>query len=106
MAGRNNGSQVHPDYVLAPDYPLLPIDDLEAFIQEHGHLPGVLSSEEREEEGGVNLTSFPLQLLEKIEELSLYTSDQQKLIRELREASDGLSARVEALEEQSSLSER
>jgi len=78
-----NGSQVHPDYVFAPDYSLMALSDLERFVAQHRHLPGVQSAAEREQEGGVNITQLPLQLLEKVEELTLYTLRQQKQIEEL-----------------------
>jgi len=104
-----NGTQVHPDYVFSPDYALRPVEDLAAYVRENEHLPGVLTSAEREHNGGIDLASFPLQLLEKIEELTLYTIDQQKLIhelqtknealtRELRSSNEELAARIAALE--------
>lgn len=101
-----NSTQVHPDYVFAPDYPLLPLNDLEEFIEQNGHLPGVLTAEERDREGGIDLTSLPLQLLKKVEELSLYTIDQQRLIQDLRASNSRLSARLEALERKVSSSRR
>jgi len=40
-----------PDYVFAEDYKLMPLTDLEAEIETLGHLPGVPSAEEVEENG-------------------------------------------------------
>jgi hypothetical protein len=73
-----NGTQVHPDYVFDPDYELMPLSALRSFVAENRHLPGVISSEEAE--GTIDLSSFPLQLLEKVEELTLYTIQQDERI--------------------------
>jgi len=93
-----NGSQVHPDYVFSPDYQLRPLEELAEYVRNNRHLPGVLTSEERERQDGIDLTSFPLQLLEKIEELTLYTIEQEDVIRALRESNEELTKRVVALE--------
>lgn len=76
-----NGTQVHPDYVFDEGYELMELSEVERFIQERGHLPGVISSEASD--GKIDLSSFPLQLLEKIEELTLYVIDQEERIRAL-----------------------
>lgn len=73
-----------PDYVFAPDYELMPLSDLEAFVGENRHLPGVMSSEDVRQEGVINMTALQLQLLEKVEELTLYVIEQQREIEELR----------------------
>lgn len=93
-----NGSQVHPDYVFEPTYELMPLEDLAGFIEENKHLPNVLNKKEREEQGGIDLASFPVQLLEKVEELVLYTIDQNEQIKELQAANKELSERLAALE--------
>jgi hypothetical protein len=85
-----NGGQVHPDYVFESDYELMTLPALEDFIGENKHLPGVISSEAAD--GRIDLSSFPLQLLEKIEELTLYTLQQQKTI-------DALQARMVEMEQ-------
>lgn len=100
-----NGTQVHPDYVFEPGYGLMPLDDLADFVRDHRHLPKVLTSEERKRQGGIDLASFPVQLLEKIEELALYTIEQHEQIEELtrhtveqHEQIQELTERLEALE--------
>jgi len=92
-----NGGQVHPDYVFDSDYELMSLTDLERFIEENGHLPRVQSAEDREHEGGVNITELPLQLLEKVEELTLHTIRQEKRIDELSRQNDDLLALVDEL---------
>ncbi len=71
------------DYVFEPDYELRPLGELEAFVAENKHLPNVPSSEEMKQ-NGVNMARLSGRLLEKIEELTLYTLQQQKLIEELQ----------------------
>lgn len=88
-----NGNQAHPDYVFEEDYELMPLTELERFVREKRHLPGVVSSEDAG--GKVDLSSFPLQLLEKIEELSLYTIQQERTIQELRAALEDRMAMLE-----------
>ena len=82
-----------PDYVFEPDYDLPSLAELSAFITENKHLPNVPSAAEIES-SGVNMRQFNFKLLEKIEELVLYTLDQQQTI-------DALTARLEALEKRS-----
>lgn len=79
-----------PDYVFAPDYDLLSLDELAAFIAENSHLPNVPSAKEMETTG-INMTQLQLRMLEKIEELTLYTLTQHRTIQELQ-------TRLEAIE--------
>ncbi|CUH89332.1 hypothetical protein PH5382_03278 [Phaeobacter sp. CECT 5382] len=71
-----------PDYVFDPEYELMPLAQVEAFIQTNGHLPKVPSAEQVSQEG-INVSALQITLLEKVEELTLYTLAQQKLIEEL-----------------------
>jgi hypothetical protein len=86
---------VAPDYVfesyfdgeslLLPSYQFLTLAEVGLFIEENHHLPGVPSAKEFEEEG-MSLKEMNLLLLQKIEELTLYTLEQQREIEELKEA--------------------
>jgi len=69
-----------PDYVFAQDYDLNSIEELEKFVKENKHLPGVISEAQLKKEGKLELLSFTYSLLEKIEELALYTIDQENQI--------------------------
>lgn len=71
-----------PDYVFEPGYELRSVSELATFIAENGHLPNVPSAKEVAE-NGLNMTQLYLTLLEKIEELTLYTIDQQERIEAL-----------------------
>ncbi|HAT64655.1 MAG TPA: hypothetical protein DCS66_08645, partial [Flavobacteriaceae bacterium] len=85
---------VAPDYVfesyfegsstLNPDYNRLSLKETETYIKEHFHLPGVPSAIELEEKG-MSLKQMNLILLEKIEELTLFTIEQQREIDILKE---------------------
>jgi len=76
------GAPCAPDYVFEPDYPLMPIDQLADFVAEERHLPNVPSAAELT--GPINISKLQMTLLEKIEELTLYTLAQQREIEELR----------------------
>ncbi len=73
-----------PDYVFEKDYPLPSLEEVKAYIDEHKHLPEVPSAKEMEEEG-VNVGEMEMILLKKIEELTLYVIEQDKVIAKLQE---------------------
>ncbi len=85
---------VAPDYVfekyfngfseMMPEYKLISLEELEAFLKENKHLPNVPSAETMQNEG-ISLKEMNLILLQKIEELTLYTLQQQKEIDALKE---------------------
>lgn len=70
-----------PDYVFAEDYKLRELDDLQDYIKKNRHLPEIPSSREMAQEG-INLNRICLQMLKKIEELSLYILEQEKTIKD------------------------
>ena len=71
------------DYVFDPDYPLMPLEDLQRHVRTRKHLPGIRPGAEMEAEG-IDLGRMQTRLLEKIEELVLYTIDQHKRIESQR----------------------
>jgi hypothetical protein len=85
---------VAPDYVfekyfngfseMMPDYKLISLEELEAFLKENKHLPNVPSAKMMIEDG-ISLKEMNLILLQKIEELTIYTLQQQKEIDILKE---------------------
>ena len=89
-----NGA-VAPDYVfenfyeggsnLNPSYDFPNLSEIESYIIKNHHLPGVPSAEEFEE-NGLSLKKMNLILLEKLEELTLFTIQQQKEIDLLKES--------------------
>ena len=78
-----------PDYVFEKDYSLPALHDVETFIDQNGHLPGVPSQKEVKE-NGINLAGTDAILLKKIEELTLYLIDQQKRAQQQQEEIDAL----------------
>lgn len=95
-----NTSATWPDYVFESDYELPTLDQLELYVQENKHLPGIPSAQEVEEEGGFMLGEMNRKLLEKVEELTLYLIDANKKNEELQQKVDELTQRIEALENQ------
>jgi hypothetical protein len=69
-----------PDYVFSKDYQLPSLQETENHIKEKGHLLGIPSAEEVKT-NGVDLGEMNSKLLKKIEELTLYLIDQNKLIQ-------------------------
>ena len=72
------------DFVFAEDYQLRPLSEVKTFIQENKHLPEIQSAQEMQE-NGVGINELQTQLLQKIEELTLYILQQDETIQELRQ---------------------
>ncbi|MBG6133195.1 hypothetical protein IWQ47_004471 [Aquimarina sp. EL_43] len=72
-----------PDYVFKSDYNLISIEEVEKFIKINSHLPEIPSAKEFKQ-NGLMLAEMDMNLLKKIEELTLYTIQQQKEIKELK----------------------
>ena len=70
------------DFVFDKDYDLPTLEAVKAFIQANGHLPEIQSAEDMQT-NGVNISDFQIQLLQKIEELTLYIIKQEERIKEL-----------------------
>jgi hypothetical protein len=67
------------DFVLAPDYTLRTLTEVEAFINQNQHLPDV-PSEKEVKANGYDVSEMNAILLQKIEELTLYMIEQEKKI--------------------------
>ncbi|NJO00320.1 MAG: hypothetical protein HC880_00390 [Bacteroidia bacterium] len=87
------------DYVFADDYKLRPLKEVEAFIQQHKHLPEVPSAQEVEE-NGVLLGEMNATLLKKIEELTLYMIEMEKKAEKLEETVAVLQKNVAYLQQE------
>ena len=72
------------DYVFSEDYHLISLDELENYIMSQKHLPDVPSGNEVMDKG-YNMADMDGALLKKIEELTLYTIDLQRQLREQQE---------------------
>ncbi len=85
---------VAPDYVFYKDYKLKTLNEVENYITKEGHLPNIPSAKEMET-NGLLLKEMNLKLLEKIEELTLYTIQQEKEIRASKNETTALKNEVE-----------
>ena len=70
------------DFVFENSYKLRPLSEVQSFIQKNQHLPEIPSAAEMQEKG-VNMTELQIQLLQKVEELTLYIIQQDQRIKEL-----------------------
>ncbi len=96
---------VAPDYVFYKDYDLKTLNEVESYITKEGHLPNIPSAKEMEV-NGLLLKEMNLKLLEKIEELTLYTINQEKRINTLEQENNAFKKqqkRIKLLEEQMAL---
>lgn len=71
-----------PDYVFKKDYKLRTLPELENFIDDKGHLPGLPAAADVQDVG-IELGEMNRVLVEKIEELTLYILEQEKRITQL-----------------------
>jgi len=76
-------SSITADDVFEPQYKLLPLPELETYLIQNKHLPGIPSAAEIAEKGQ-NLGEMDDLLLRKIEELTLYILEQNKTIEWLK----------------------
>ncbi len=88
-----------PDYVFADGYELMSLGELEQSIEKNKHLPGLPSAAEVEEHG-IMLGDMQKKLLEKVEELTLYTIAQGKMISNQGEVISELQQKMENLEKE------
>ncbi|SHI32460.1 hypothetical protein [Aquimarina spongiae] len=87
-----------PDYVFENTYQLLTLEQVETHIKEKGHLQNIPSAQEVEE-NGIELGEMNKKLLEKIEELTLYTIAQEKQIQEQNKKNQELEDRLKKIED-------
>lgn len=80
------------DFVFDDNYRLPQLNEVEEFVKEHKHLPGIPSEAEVKEKG-VSLGNISSKLLQKIEELTLYVID-------IKKENDSLKAQLVNLEAQ------
>ncbi len=101
-----------PDYVFEDNYQLMPLADLKAYVEKNKHLPKVASAQDIKR-GGLKMGQSQMALLEKIEELTLYTLQQQRSILQQHERNQEQAAQIveqrkrnEAFEEQNTLQDQ
>lgn len=101
VAGKIHGREIRvnvnvgaPDYVFADDYRLLSLHEIRSYIMAHQRLPGVPAGSDMERDG-INLSEMNMLLLKKVEELTLYTIQQQEELEQLHQQ---LSKQQDAIE--------
>jgi hypothetical protein len=87
---RLTGAVNPPDYVFETNYNLRPIEEVDDFVKENKHLPGIPPAKQIQEEG-ILVSDMFAKHLEKIEELTLY-------MIQLKKENDELKKRLTALE--------
>ena len=105
-------TNIAPDYVfqkyytgkseLKSDYTFPTLTEIENFTKKNNHLPGVRSAKEMQEKG-ISLGEMSNILLQKIEELTLYTIEQQKELERLKAENENyksLAERLSAIEKE------
>ncbi len=65
------------DFVFEKEYNLPTLDSVDKYIKENKHLPEIASAAEMKKDG-INLSEMNIKLLQKVEELTLYTIEQEK----------------------------
>ncbi|MEN5309462.1 hypothetical protein ABE425_18310 [Chryseobacterium cucumeris] len=93
------------DFVFDEKYDLPKLEEVEKHIKEKKHLPEIASAKVMEKEG-VNVGEFQIKLLQKIEELTLYSIEQNKQIKQQSEQLKHLKDENEALKVQSAKIEK
>ena len=71
-----------PDFVFEENYNLPPLEHVEEYINNIGHLENIPSTEDVKK-NGIELGEMNTKLLEKIEQLTLYLIEQNKKNKEL-----------------------
>ena len=84
---RVSSSSNWPDYVFSKDHQLTPLDEVEKYINENGHLSNTPSASTIKEQG-INVSEMIRIQQEKIEELTLYIIEQNKRIKALESKSN------------------
>lgn len=84
------------DYVFQDEYDLMPLSELKKYVIKNRHLPNI-PTETEVLENGVNLSEINVKLLGKVEELTLYTIQQENLINSLLERMEALEKEVRSL---------
>lgn len=84
------------DFVFADDYVLPTLDEVEAYVRQNHHLPDMPSEAEVLAKGSVSVGAMQKLLLQKIEELTLYSIDLQQ---QLRDQQNQLAAQQRAIEQ-------
>lgn len=87
------------DYVFDKNYKLMPLSEVERFVNQNHHLPEIPSAKEVKE-NGFELGEMNNLLTKKVEELTLYIINQEKSIKEQNDKLDAQAADIALLKKQ------
>lgn len=77
-----------PDYVFDKDYNLMPLGQVQDFVKQHAHLPGIPAAADVEDKG-MAVGEMQRKMMEKIEELTLYIIELKKEVDALKAGAAG-----------------
>lgn len=83
-----------PDYVFASDYKLKTLQEVEDYIYKNSHLPEIPSAQEIDK-NGLMLAEMNMNLLKKVEELTLYMIEQNKRLETQQKENNVQSKEIE-----------
>jgi hypothetical protein len=86
------------DFVFDDNYKLMSLDTLSAYLKYNHHLPGIASAKEMEAEGNVSLGKMDSQLLQKVEELTLYIVQQDKKMNDEHQQTQELQQQLKEMQ--------
>lgn len=85
-----------PDYVFSKEHKLMPLKELEAYVNENHHLPQVPEATQVES-NGISIAEMSKIQMQKIEEITIYLFEQNKQIEALKAENAKLSEQVNKL---------
>jgi len=92
-------SNIWADYVFNKTYKLMPLPDLEKYIQTYKHLPNIPTEKEVKDKG-ISIGEMQSKEMSKIEELTLYMIKEDKKINDLEEQNKLLKEEIALLKNQ------
>ena len=87
----------HADCSTNPEYKMLGLSELSAYLQTNRHLPGVPSRDDLLRDGSVNMQGFSMLTLEKVEENTLYILELSKANQQMQLRNDLLQKQIDEL---------
>jgi hypothetical protein len=84
------------DFVFAPEFKLMSLSEVEAYVKKHSHLPGVPSAIEIEN-NGLEMGEMENILMQKVEQLTLYAIEQDKTIAAQKKKDADQQAQIDQL---------
>lgn len=87
------------DYIFAPEYDLISLEDLEKYVKKNSHLPDIPSEAELKD-SGIDLGSMDAGIVKNVERLTLHLIEMNKQLELLRTKNEKLEAELQKLKEE------